>query len=200
MTFQSGEDWKGNAKGRAPGSRNKRTQEIINLIQSKPDYKDPLDFLADVIAQPNHYSNELKVQASNILAPYLHSKRSVLIPPRFIETPVQVPEFNSIGEAENYLSSLPARVGRSEISFDDAEKISLLTRNYIEASVDAAKLQLQIAHQGGEQEQIIHICGGMPRMPGHENLIMPEFNKGDINGTAIEHQPDPPLENRETKS
>jgi hypothetical protein len=157
MPFQPGEEWQksgGNANGRKPGSRNKRTQEILDLIQSRND-KDPLDFLSEVITSTNHYSNELKVQASNILAPYLHSKRSVLIPSRFIETPIEVPEFQSIEEAEAYLALLPARVGRGEISFEDAEKISLLTRNYIEATIDHQKLRLQIAAAGGDRDQVI---------------------------------------------
>jgi hypothetical protein len=69
MPFQSGEEWQksgGNANGRKPGSRNKSTQEILDLIQSRGD-KDPLDFLSEVITSPNHYSHELKVQASKTL-------------------------------------------------------------------------------------------------------------------------------------
>jgi hypothetical protein len=73
MTFYPGETWNGNKDGRLKGSRNKRTQEILDLIQSRGD-KDPLDFLSEVISTPNTYSAELKVQACNILTPYLHGK------------------------------------------------------------------------------------------------------------------------------
>jgi hypothetical protein len=192
MPFQSGEEWQksgGNAKGRVPGSRNKRTQEILDLIQSRGD-KDPLDFLSEVISSTNHYPHELKVQASNILAPYLHSKRSVAPEPRFIQEPITVPHFQSIDEAEAYLAELPSRVGRGQISFDDAEKISFLTRNYIEARIDATKLQLQIAAQGGEHEQIIRIEGGLPVMPGHENVIMPDFTGHAIDGEVVKSLPE----------
>jgi hypothetical protein len=117
----------------------------------------------------------------------------VVVPPRFIETPITVPEYQSIEEAEDYLRRLPARVARGEISFDDAEKISLLTRNYIEASIDAAKLQLQIADHGGHREQIIQIVGGLPTPPGCEGVIMPHQASQPMNGPAIDGEVIPTL-------
>jgi hypothetical protein len=94
MPFQSGEAWNGNANSRTKGSRNKRTQEILDLIQGRGD-KDPLDALSEIIT--TNQDAAIVAQASNILAPYLHSKRSVAAPaPRYIDSPVQVPEFSSI--------------------------------------------------------------------------------------------------------
>jgi hypothetical protein len=211
MPFQSGEEWQksgGNAKGRVPGSRNKRTQEILDLIQSRGD-KDPLDFLSEVISSQNHYPHELKVQASNILAPYLHSKRSVLIPPRFIETPIKVPDFQSVEEAERYLASLPAKLGRGEIDFEAAEKISLLTRNYIEARIDATKLQLQIEAQGGGHDRPITfapVCPevqspdgiGLDRLPG-TNIDMSTTAYGEWKANS-HHAPVIDVQPQETNS
>jgi hypothetical protein len=128
--FAPGES--GNVNGRSKGTRNKRTQEILDLIQGRGD-KDPLDFLSEV-ATSNNYSPELKVQASNILAPYLHSKRSVAAPaPRYIDSPVKVPEFTSIADAENFLASLPVLLGRGELNSQSALELSSLTRNWISA-------------------------------------------------------------------
>jgi hypothetical protein len=70
----------GNPEGRPKGSRNKRTQEILDLIQGRGD-KDPLDALSDIITTNKDPS--IVAQASNILAPYLHSKRSTTPAPRF---------------------------------------------------------------------------------------------------------------------
>jgi hypothetical protein len=86
----------------------------IDLLQSRGD-KDPLDFLSEVITSTNHYSDELKVQAANYLTPYLHSKRSVAAPaPRYVDSPVQVPNFQSVDEAENFLASLPVIISADD--------------------------------------------------------------------------------------
>ena len=113
-----------NPNGRPRRSRNKRTQEILDLIQERGD-KDPLDFLSEVISSENHYTVDQKISAANYLNPYLHSKRSVAPEPRFIREPIEVPVFQSIHEAESFLAALPARVARGEIGFEDGEKIDL---------------------------------------------------------------------------
>jgi hypothetical protein len=96
MTFHGPET---RGPGRPPGSRNRRTQQLLDLLQSRGD-KDPLDFLSEVITTENQYPAELKVSASNILAPYLHSKRGTAPALRYVDTPVQVPQFNTVQEAE----------------------------------------------------------------------------------------------------
>lgn len=50
--FKAGEV--ANPNGRPPGSRNKRTQELLDLLQSRGD-KDPLDFLSEVISGNGEY-------------------------------------------------------------------------------------------------------------------------------------------------
>ena len=102
MTFQPGVA--ANPNGRPKGSRNRRTQEILDLIQGRGD-KDPLDALSEIVStseNPDH-----RISASNILAPYLHSKRGTASAPRFLETPVEVPTFNTVQEAEAYLAHMP---------------------------------------------------------------------------------------------
>ena len=74
-------------------------RRILDLLKSRGD-KDPLDFLSEVISGNGEYPAELKVTASNILAPYVHSKRGALVAPRFIGEPVQVPDFQSTDDAE----------------------------------------------------------------------------------------------------
>ena len=104
----------GNPNGRPKGARNKRTQEIFDIIEARGD-KDPIDVLSDIIT--NTTNEELKVQACNILASYKHSKRSTAPTPRFIEEPTVVPDFTSVDDAENYLAEIPRRVGRGELDF-----------------------------------------------------------------------------------
>jgi hypothetical protein len=189
MGFQSGEEWKGNAKGRTPGSRNKRTQEILDLIKERGD-RDPLDFLSEVVSSKNFdfYSAELKVSAANYLTPYLHSKRSVAAPaPRYIDSPVQVPDFQSVDQAETFLASLPVMLGRGELDSQTALELSTLTRAWISARHEREELQLKIQSHGGLGDQTIRIEGGLPQLPGTD-IIMPDRPQ-DLNGHTIDHDP-----------
>jgi hypothetical protein len=190
MPFQPGNT----LGGRPVGSRNRRTQEILDLIQQRGD-KDPLDFLSEVISSTNHYSPELKVQAANYLTPYLHSKRSAAASaPRYINSPVQIPEFQSVDQAETFLASLPVMLGKGELDSQSALELSTLTRNWISARHEREELQIkQMNAVGGPAEQTIRIEGGMPLMPGCENLIMPHINgvsgQADaLNGHTIDHE------------
>jgi hypothetical protein len=38
----------------------------------------------------------------NVLAPYMHSKLGTTSPPRFVEEPIEVPNFQTVEEAENW--------------------------------------------------------------------------------------------------
>lgn len=71
MTFQPGAETT-RGPGRPKGSVNRRTQEILDLIKERGDV-DPLVALSEIVSTsqiPEH-----RISASNILAPYLHSKR-----------------------------------------------------------------------------------------------------------------------------
>ena len=150
MTFVPGQS--GNPNGRKAGTRNKRTQEILDLLQNRGD-KDPLDFLSEVVTGPNHYTPELKVQASNILAPYLHSKRATLPAPRYFPEPVQVPNFTTVEDAEAYLARLPVMLGAGEIDSQSALELSTLVSNWITAKRQHRELELKISAQGDQPDQ-----------------------------------------------
>jgi hypothetical protein len=64
MPFKLGEA--SNPNGRPKGSRNKRTQEVLDPIQARGD-KDPLDALSDIVTK--NQEPAIVAQASNILAP-----------------------------------------------------------------------------------------------------------------------------------
>jgi hypothetical protein len=197
MTFQPGNV--SNPNGRPKGSRNRRTQEILDLLQGRGD-KDPLDYLSEVITTENNYPAELKVQASNILAPYLHSKRGTAPAPRFIDTPVVVPQFQTVQEAEAYLASLPGLLGRGELDSQSALELSTLTKNWLDSIYSRQELDLKLAAQGGGGEQTIRIEGGMPSLPGTE-IIMPGSEPVRVNGMTahgpvIEHTDTPAIESK----
>ena len=177
--FEKGES--GNPKGRPPGSRNKRTSEILDLLQSRGD-KDPLDFLSEIVSGNGAYPAELKIKAANYLTPYLHSKRGMTIAPRYIGSPVQVPEFTAIEEAETFLASLPMLLGRGELDSQTALELSTPTKNWISARYEREELQLKLAASPGAQSNLqITVTGGLPDLPGTD-IIMPQLN--GVRGTT----------------
>jgi hypothetical protein len=191
MTFQPGNN--ANPNGRPKGARNRRTQEIIDLLQSRGD-KDPLDFLSEVISSMEQYPAELKVTAANYLTPYLHSKRGTAPAPRFIDTPIVVPEFHSVQEAEAYLASLPVLLGKGELDCQSALELSTQTRNWLSAIYEHQEFDLRLQAQGGGSEQTIHITGGLPPLPGSNVIGMggdpgPQPNGHSVNGhgPVIDH-------------
>jgi hypothetical protein len=190
MGFPSGDQWYGNAKGRTPGTRNKRTQELLDAIKARGD-KDPLDFLSEVISSTNTYSHELKVTASNILAPYCHSKRGTLPAPRFVDDPLQVPDFQTIDEAQDFQKEIARRAAAGELELQTSLDISTLIGNWIRSRQATIELDLKVQGQGGGVETI-RIEGGLPPLPGTD-IIMPEINQG-TNGHTIDHIPPPAIE------
>jgi hypothetical protein len=196
MTFQAGaESTRG--PGRPPGSRNRRTQEILDLIKARGD-KDPLEVLSDIAS--NSTNPDHRISASNSLAPYLHSKRGTSVAPRYVDDPIQVPNFTTIQEAQNFLADIARRSGSGELELQSANDISNLVKNWILSITAQDEYQLKLQAQGGGADTTIRITGGLPPLPGSNIIGMggeessPRLN-GHTNGhgPVIEHaNADPP--------
>ena len=65
MTFQPGHTL---SPGRRLGSRNKRTAEIFNRLETRGDI-DPADLLSSIVTNPQE-QQELRIQAAGLLMPY----------------------------------------------------------------------------------------------------------------------------------
>src|SRR5215813_7051701 len=163
----------GNPNGRPLGSRNKRTKEIIQQI-IESNNKDPLITLSEISS--NDPDSAIRATAANMLAPYMHSKMQSTPAPRFVEELVVVPNFLSIEQAEDYLKQIPVLLGRGEIDSQTALELSTLVRNWILSIHARSELELKKISVDGPQEQTITIRGGLPVLPGCENLIMPQLN------------------------
>jgi hypothetical protein len=148
--YQPGES--GNPNGRKPGTRNRRTQEILDQIKARGD-KNPLVALSEIIStsdNPDH-----RISASNILAPYLHSKRGTIQAPRYVDDPIPVPEFANIQEAKNFLADIARRSGAGELELQSALDILALVKNWILSISARQDYELKLSAQGGGGEQVI---------------------------------------------
>jgi hypothetical protein len=178
----------GNPKGRPKGIF-RDVEKLQNRIRELNGI-DPFDFLTSVIKNDKE-PKELRVQAANMQLPYLYSKRGATAEPParvYLETELRLPhpDPRSIAQGRDnivYLSNLKA-TGQIDQAWGD----NLIADQYkiLSALVDEAK----IAIQGGEQgEQVIRIEGGLPTMPGLEELIMPKLNGHSLELQAIESEP-----------
>jgi hypothetical protein len=113
--------------------------------------------------------------AANI-SPYCHPKLGITQPPRFIETEVEVPNFSSVEEAEQFLATLSQRFAAAELGSQSALDLSTLVRNWISAKHASEELELKrLAADASTTAPTIRIEGGLPDLPG-TSIIMPEIN------------------------
>src|SRR5262249_51386642 len=175
----------GNPKGYS-GPRNRRRHEVFEQIKGL-GHKDALVTLSTLA----HESQDegIKMAAAAALAPYCHPKLQAIPTPRFVETPIEVPsEFTHVSDAEAFLAKIAALVARGELDIQTGLELSQLTKAWIDSKHAAKELDLKvISIEGGPSEQTIRIEGGLPILPGCENLIMPVLDgKPATNGHALE--------------
>jgi hypothetical protein len=178
MTFQPGHTF---SPGRRHGSRNKRTAEIFNRLESRGDL-DPADLLSSIVTNPQE-AQELRIQAAGLLMPYKYGKHGSIPPPRFIDEPIQLPEPVTIEQANKniaYISNLKAQ-GLIDLDFAN----SLIADNTTIANNLIAEEELKFKLYPPEQrDTTITITGGLPQLPGCENLIMPVLDGHATNGNG----------------
>src|SRR5215471_1059055 len=178
MTFEPGHKL---ATGRPKGSRNKRTAEIFNRLENRGDL-DPADLLSSIVTN-NQEPNELRIQAAGLLMPYKYGKHGSIPPPRYIDEPIQLPEPTTIEQANKniaYISNLKAQ-GLIDLDFAN----SLIADNTTIANNLIAEEELKFKlYPPEERDTTIHIKGGLPQLPGCENLIMPQLNGHATNGNG----------------
>jgi hypothetical protein len=186
MPFQAGNNY---SEGRPPGAVNKRSEELRRRLRDRGD-KDPADFLSAVVTSDQE-PKDLRVAAANMLLPYLYSKRGATAEPPalvFVEQQVKLPhpDPKTITHSRENIAYLTELKAQGQIDLVAGDNLIADQYKILSALVDEAK----IAIQGGEQgEQVIRIEGGLPTMPGLEELIMPKLNGHSLELQAIESEP-----------
>src|SRR5215472_7734686 len=167
------------SKGRPRGSANRRTDELSFRLKNRGDV-DPADFCSQIVSSPNE-PTELKLQAANFLLPYLYPKRGAAATPRYIDEPVQLPEPQTIEQANKniaYISNLKAQ-GLIDLDFAN----SLIADNTTIANNLIAEEELRYKISPPEtRDTTIRVEGGLPALPGTQ-IEMPV-----LNGHAVSEQ------------
>jgi hypothetical protein len=166
------------------GSRRWRHREVFEEIK-KLGYRDALITLAQI--QHESPDDSLRVAAAAALAPYSHPKLQALPTPRFIDNPLEVPEFTHLSDAESFLAKIAALVARGELDIQTGLELSTLAKNWLDAQYLREELAIKQYNAGStEHEQVIRVTGGLPQLPG-TSIVMPVLDHGPVtNGHALE--------------
>jgi hypothetical protein len=183
MAWQPGQS--GNPNGYA-GPRVRRRNKVFDIIQGL-NHKDALEVLSTLA---NHSQDEgIKVGAAAALAPYCHPKLQATPVPRFIENPIDTPDFTSVEVAEGFLAKIPVLVARGQLDFQSALELSSMAKLWIDTQYERKGHDLKVVNAvGGPPEQTIRIEGGLPSLPG-TNVTMPTINGhvADAHALAAPH-------------
>jgi hypothetical protein len=174
----------GNPHGRPAGTRNKRDAEIWARLEARGDL-DPAELLSSIVTDTKE-TKELRAQAANFLLPYKYGKRGTIPALRYIEEPINLPSPTSLEQANANIALISDMKAQGRIDLDFAESLIADNRTIANNFIAAEELRLKIAHIHGEQDQRIHISGGLPELPG-TNVTMPILPNGhELNGTLLD--------------
>jgi hypothetical protein len=133
----------------------------------------------------------LRVAIAQNIAPYCHPRIGLVSMPRYVETRIDVPNFKTIEEAEDFLLILSRRTGAGELPLDTAGEITAQITAWIHSKRQGQELELKrLNAENSNLDPVIRIEGGLPDLPG-TNIIMPT-QPGELE--AIEAEIAPPIE------
>jgi hypothetical protein len=113
----------------------------------------------------------LRVAIAQNIAPYCHPRIGLVTMPRYVETPIEVPEFQTIEDAEAFLLTISRRVGAGELDVDMTAEVTTIIRAWINSKRQGQELELKF-RAAIPTDTTIRIEGGLPPLPG-TNVIMP---------------------------
>jgi hypothetical protein len=189
-------------QGRPKGSRNRRTKELWDRLEARGDL-DPADFLSSIVSNPQE-PKEQRIQASGLLMPYKYGRHGSIIPARYLEDDIEVPEFTSVEIAEKFLAYITARVAAKTLELDFADSLTKMTVAWIQSQYAKQGIELKAVAQGTvSHEQVIRIEGGLDQLPGTAIIGMESYpvvdndilSRPPTNGHAL---PDPSTLNPST--
>jgi hypothetical protein len=166
MTFKPGQS--GNPKGRTPGRPNAKTRAVLEKLNGVAD---SLALLGEMVAS-SETPLSLRMHAAIGLAPYQYPKA-----PRLLRKKIDLPEPATIEDATANLARIGALTAARRIGLDEASDLANLQKAFIEAKIGTELEQrittIELALTKANLNLGIAVQGGMPVMPGHEDVIMP---------------------------
>jgi hypothetical protein len=172
-----------NVEGRAY-YLNAALRDEYRAIAEAQDLIDPILFQHQLLSDETIPAPARAVIANQI-APYYRPRLGVMELAKFVQTPIEVPAFGTIEDAEAFLLQLAQRVATQELDTESTEQVGARVLDWIRSK--RAGQELEIKRINATQDigpQTIRIEGGLPELPGTE-VIMPQLNGHATN--VIDH-------------
>jgi hypothetical protein len=194
----SGNPW-GRPRARIDGEKVQERERIALrtmaefVIDNESDFSEPVQIL-NAFARCTDVPSSLRIAAAAAAAPYTQPKLLPIPAPQYVYSPIEVPDFESIDQAESFLLSLSQRVGAAELEVQSANEIFARIREWINLRRNGVELELKrLAADATNADQVIRIEGGLPDLPG-TNIIMPAESV-ELDTQAIEATPAKDVDN-----
>jgi hypothetical protein len=178
--------------GRPVGSQNRRSKALFDRLEARGDL-DPADFLSSIVTDPNQ-SPEYRIQSANNLLPFKYPRVSSVAPPRYIEDAPPLPPLDSLKNAVDSIALIEQAMASGSFDVQSGQDLISACKEYIAGlnimEVEAMKERLEVLEanaSNSNQNQIPHVQGGMPALPG-TRISMPGQPPA-TNGHAIESHP-----------
>jgi hypothetical protein len=203
-------NWKpgvsGNPNGRPKGCRDSRkTQErlqeglaalaeFVAQTTEDPDSRNSVQILRDFANDPK-IPTHLRIAAAAAAAPYEFVKKQDV----FVRKPIDIPDFQTLEQAEDFLLSLAKQVAAGELDFKSTEIVADRVQRWINSKRYGMEIEIKrLNADPAAGDQRIVITGGLPTMPGLEGVLMPQLNGHTIDSVAIESTPTDSLDHDTT--
>src|SRR5215510_9025681 len=176
------------------GPRNRRRHEVFEIIKNL-GHKDALETLS-YLQHNEQIEPGLRIAAAAALAPYCHPKMQATPTPRYIDLQIDIPEFVHVSDAENFLAKIALLVARGHLDIQQGQELAGLVKLWIDSQYAKEELQFKI-NPPEQRDTVIRVEGGLPIMPGLENVRMPVLDGHATNGHALA-PPAPQIEANES--
>jgi hypothetical protein len=158
-------------------------RDEYRAIAEAQDLEDPVLFQHRLLSDKSIPAPARAVIANQI-APYYRPKLGIVEPAKYVQTPIEVPAFATIEDAEAFLLQLAQRVATQELDTESTEQVGARVLDWIRSK--RAGQELEIKRINATQDigsQTIRIEGGLPALPGSD-VIMPQLEQ--LNGHHLE--------------
>jgi hypothetical protein len=174
MPFQPGQSGNPSGyKGERYGNRHQRHRELFDKMKEL-GHDNALMFLSETLSNKN-LDIDTRVQAATSLAPFGFPKLQSVPVPRYIEHPFELPEVTTVQEAQQVIAKIAVLYAAGKLDSQSAVELTTMLQALIH-SKEAAEIDERLStleEVNGLPPRKVVVTGGLPRLPGHEDLIMP---------------------------